>query len=301
MVWRDIEDGAWEGITVRLTADDVGRAPAWCTDVAYPSRVRLTAGGAARWWARQEPGRAGVDLLRGEPMSHDDAVVRAITADDVRAATAAPGTCKDVQSLEVLGAKRARGALPSRWDATWTTILRAQGHQWKDDFFEEDWYVHNGSRALLPMRPASLAESGRVKAWRKRAREGTLPPVLVHFIGALDMFVLLDGHDRYAAAREEGVPVPWLHVSAVTLEPVTLDERKQAAIVREVERLSGVLPAVSTASLNLLYAGAFDDRPWPSRMCFGRVLAGGARQWGEEVRRRLAALGKTTDGYGMLG
>ena len=83
MFWRDIDEGAWEGITATLTAEDVSRRPTWCVDVVYP---------------------------------------------------------------------------------------------------------------------------GRVKMWRKRAREGTLPPVLVYDVSALTMFALLDGHDRYAAARAEGVP-----------------------------------------------------------------------------------------------
>jgi hypothetical protein len=166
--------------------------------------------------------------------------------------------------------------------------------------FYEDWYRDDGSHALLPMRLPSREDSGRVKAWRKRAREGTLPPVLVHFIAALDMFALLDGHDRYAAARAEGVPVPWLHVTAMTLSPVSLDEKKQAAIVREVERLSGLERPPPTASLNALYAGAFDDRPWPSRMCYGRLLTGGARKWDEEVSRRLGQLGLSEEGAGLL-
>lgn len=330
MHWKDIDDGAWEGITVTLTADDVSRRPAWSVDVVRPGRVRVTAGDRARWWGRVEPRWAGVELLRGDAMTHDDAVVRAITSDDVRSVGAAPGTvawwrhwsrwfveamaasgrsplrpglwwvapvgCRDVPSRAVADARRPRAALPSRWDAARTVILRAGGPQWSEPLFFEDWYRDNGSHALLPMRLPSREDSGRVKAWRKRAREGTLPPVLVHFIGALDMFALLDGHDRYAAALAEGVPVPWLHATAMTLSPVGLDERKQAAIVREVERLSGLERPPPTTSINALYAGAFDDRPWPSRMSYGRLLAGGARKWDEEVARRLSTLGLSEEG-----
>lgn len=330
MHWRDIEDGSWEGITVTLTEGDVPRRPAWSVDVVRPGRVRITAGDIARWWGRVERGWAGVELLRGEPMTHEDAVVRPITSDDVQSASAAPGTvawwrhwsrwfmeemvasgrsplrpglwwvapvgCRDVQSLAVADARRRRATLPSRWDAARTFILRARGPQWSEPLFYEDWYRDDGSHALLPMRLPSREDSGRVKAWRKRAREGTLPPVLVHFIGALDMFALLDGHDRYAAALAEGVPVPWLHATAMTLSPVSLDERKQSAIVREVERLSGLERPPPTASLNALYAGAFDDRPWPSRMSYGRLLPGGARRWDEEVTRRLSALGLSEEG-----
>jgi hypothetical protein len=81
---------------------------------------------------------------------------------------------------------------------------------------------------------------------------------------------------------------------------VKLDPIKQDAIVREVERLSAVAPPVPTASINALYAGAFDDRPWPSRVCYGRLLAGGARQWDLEVTRRLAELGLSERGASLF-
>jgi hypothetical protein len=329
MYWSDIDDGAWEGLTVTLDRHDLPAHPQWTTDIVRPGRVRITAGGAARWWARQSRDWASLALLRGAPMTRDDAVLRPITSDDLRAVTAAPGTmawwrywslwfveamvasgrsplrpglwwiapvlCRDVASLAVLDRVRRRATLTARWDAAHTTIENALGPAWTEDRWDEWWY-NGGSGGLLPLRRASPRDSGRLKSWRKRAREGTLPPVLVHFIGALDMFVLLDGHDRYAAAVAEGVPVPWLHVAGLTLTPVRLDLVKQAAIVREVERLVTVVPPVPTASINALYAGAFDDRPWPSRVCYGRLLAGGAPQWDLEVTRRLAELGLSDRG-----
>ena len=139
-----------------------------------------------------------------------------------------------------------------------------------------------------------------MKSWRKRAREGTLPPVLVHAVSALDMFVLLDGHDRFAAAVAEEVPVPWLHVSGLTFTPRRIDPGLQAVVAREVERLMTLVPAVPSASINALCANAFDDRPWPSRVCFGRPLAGGVRQWDQEVTRRLAALGLSERGADLF-
>ena len=92
MHWRDIDDDTWEGLAVTLTRDDLPAHPRWTTDIVRPGRVRITAGHAARWWARQARDLAGVSLLRGAPMTHDDAVVRPITRDDLSAVTASPGT-----------------------------------------------------------------------------------------------------------------------------------------------------------------------------------------------------------------
>jgi hypothetical protein len=331
--WRDIDEGAWEGITAALTAEDVSRRPTWCVDVVYPGRVRLTAGTTARWWGRQRRGWEGVGMLRGEPMGPDDAVVRAITADDLRAVTETPGTvawwrrwsrwfveamaasgrsplrpglwwltpthARDVASLTVSDGVRARDAGPSRWEAARAVIARAEGDPWTEDLFDESARL-NGADVLLPLRRASPPDSGRVKMWRKRAREGTLPPVLVYDVSALTMFALLDGHDRYAAARAEGVPVPWLLVTALKFWPLSIDPKKQAALVAEAERMMARVPAVPTASINALYRLAHDDRPWPSRACYGRLLAGGAQRWDDEVTRRLGELGLSDEGQWLF-
>lgn len=63
--------------------------------------------------------------------------------------------------------------------------------------------------------------------------------------------------------------MPWLYVSALKFWPVTIDEKKRDALVAQAERMSAMSPAVSTASINEMYRMAFDDRPWPSRACYG--------------------------------
>lgn len=55
------------------------------------------------------------------------------------------------------------------------------------------------------LRPLSAADSARVKAYRKLAAAGTLPPLLLWWISGLNCDVLLDGHDRLVAAVAEGI------------------------------------------------------------------------------------------------
>ncbi len=74
----------------------------------------------------------------------------------------------------------------------------------RPSLFEEPWHVR-GSCIVLPLRETSDADAGRVKAWRKHARDGTLPPILILHVPALDVHVVLDGHDRLRAALLEGV------------------------------------------------------------------------------------------------
>lgn len=85
-----------------------------------------------------------------------------------------------------------------------------------------DWA--DGWAGILPMRPID-EKSPRVAAFRKRVLDGTLPPVLLLWLSCLDGYLLLDGHDRMAAALSEKVdpPILLLHPSpdATKRESVT--------------------------------------------------------------------------------
>ncbi|MEU8528223.1 hypothetical protein AB0C77_21910 [Streptomyces sp. NPDC048629] len=64
-----------------------------------------------------------------------------------------------------------------------------------------DWVA--GWNGVVPLRPLSAADAPRVKAYRRQAREGVLPPVLLWWVSAFDGWVVLDGHDRAVAALAE--------------------------------------------------------------------------------------------------
>ncbi|MFE9446302.1 hypothetical protein ACFYO2_47135 [Streptomyces sp. NPDC006602] len=75
-----------------------------------------------------------------------------------------------------------------------------------------DWFVHSSSWEVLPLRPMPDADDSRVKAFRKQAREGTLPPILLWWVSGLDCHLILDGHARLAAAIAESVEPPLLQL-----------------------------------------------------------------------------------------
>ncbi|GGX90641.1 hypothetical protein [Streptomyces fructofermentans] len=75
-----------------------------------------------------------------------------------------------------------------------------------------DWFFHNISWEVLPLRPMPEPDDSRVKAYRKQAREGTLPPVLLWWVSGLHCHLVLDGHARLAAAVAESVELPLLQL-----------------------------------------------------------------------------------------
>ncbi len=130
----------------------------------------------------------------------------------------------------------------------------------------ESWWI-SGSGAVFRLRRPSSTDSGRVKAWRKRVRDGTLPPVLVMYVSGLDMFALIDGHDRLMAAELEGKSPPVLVLWKVREESTYSSERRQQALCRELalrreDRKDRRRP-LDTADENALLRSAF---PGPARL-----------------------------------
>ncbi|NJK31849.1 MAG: hypothetical protein HC927_05205, partial [Deltaproteobacteria bacterium] len=68
---------------------------------------------------------------------------------------------------------------------------------------QKTWML-NGSGDCLALRARPDEHEGRVKMWRKQARIGRLPPIVVWWISGLDCWVLIDGHRRLLAAVLEG-------------------------------------------------------------------------------------------------
>ncbi|WP_329284202.1 hypothetical protein [Streptomyces sp. NBC_00691] len=89
----------------------------------------------------------------------------------------------------------------------WSSML-GEGHP--DGYI--DWYEHSVTFEVFPLRPMPSADDSRVKAYRKQAREGTLPPVLLWWVSGLDCHLILDGHARLAAAIAESVEPPLLQL-----------------------------------------------------------------------------------------
>jgi hypothetical protein len=82
------------------------------------------------------------------------------------------------------------------------------------------------------VRRMSPETSGRVKWWRKKAREGLLPPVLLWRFSGLDSYVVLDGHDRLLAAALEDQPIDSISLvrrQAVSPEPKCAERLDQEA------------------------------------------------------------------------
>lgn len=126
-------------------------------------------------------------------------------------------------------------------------LLGADGppYAWGGDLVRDwpsaylDWFGM-GWNGVIPLRPLSDPQDGRVKSYCKHAREGTLAPILLWWISGLDGYLLLDGHDRLVAAREEGLSRPASLILARGLDA----EARQAAMAQIEANAQQVLAEV---------------------------------------------------------
>lgn len=150
---------------------------------------------------------------------------------------------------------------------------------------------------LIPTRPLSPSGASRVKAWRKQARGGVLPPILAVYSSVSESWWILDGHDRLVAALEAGevpevVGLAHLRAAASWLTP-EIEAQAQAAVLERMAKVDwsraseGVIDHFNRSLLQV-YVGAEElycqSRVWP--------LPGGVAQWGAEV----AAVASGLDG-----
>jgi hypothetical protein len=318
MYWRDVQDdsagGSWLGL--ELVVEPRRGVPGFRVEAGGGRSIRLMAGGWPIFWARIADDFWGYWYLRAEVAARspglvvppiDAAEARSIAAESGSAAWFAdwarwfarkldasvmtplyPGRCWlapcPSKLLSMMPRPRRAPAIPSAH--VWEGALEQTAHGFLD------WDIGD---VLLPLtlRTPAPEDDGRLKAWRKMARDGKLPPILLMWISGLQRYVVLDGHDRLQAALLEGVTPQALGLLGFREEPVMLTDAGKvqteaiAALVAANPNPRGGRPH-TTDSVNRLLLEAYDDRPRLSLVTRAWPLSGGIASWTKQVRARLA-------------
>jgi hypothetical protein len=227
-------------------------------------RARLVLDGRPIAWARAAPWRWEYAWAAPSPVP-TLALVPPIRSSDARA------TDLDAwprSFAERIVASERSWLAPGRWAVAAVPDDVARGLDRAVDvppsFVER--YGYAGSATVVPLRRPSAVDAARVKAWRKHARDGTLPPVLLGWVGLLDVYVILDGHDRLLAARLERIPPDAVAVLGVRDDVTTWTDddrdRARADALARYDRIYAAEPRLQPRTrldANARLVGAFTD------------------------------------------
>jgi hypothetical protein len=313
---RDL--GLWDGSAALLVDGGTSppRRPVVHLQAASTGLLRLVGANGPLLWGLVESGWWSVDIVRAATASHTLAPIR---VDEAESAPGDAGSrehtswwtrrfaeqlCASTNTPLARGRQSVLAPMSSIASAPASdSIADWHRHRWEHialrpsdldalreqrDSFELDW-DHDYLGVLLT-RPLSDDEDGRVKSWRKRARERRLPPILVWWCRGLYSHVVLDGHDRLLASLLEGISPVCVVLADVTAHAANdVDARRERAL-HAAGHLTTIASVASRAdTTNSVLRAAWDPRTEWDLATPGFALD--VDQWRDEVRdTRLAML-----------
>jgi hypothetical protein len=196
--WRELPEEPG-GLELLVEPGDAPARPAFHLQAEQPF-LRLMVLSSPLLWARKSGG--GYFYVRSD---RDFSVLEPLTALLSRAAEAPMGSpgYRAYWARELaarLMASPVTPLHPGSWSLRPAVLPSLAG------LSSQPSLAHSGGDSLPPLalRPLSLSGGDRLKAWRAAFREDSLPPVLMMSLNGLQRPVILDGHDRLAAALAEG-------------------------------------------------------------------------------------------------
>ncbi|MEO5729861.1 MAG: hypothetical protein ABI134_14775 [Byssovorax sp.] len=312
-ITADITGAARAGLVLRVTG---ARRPAWRWEAAR-NRLRLVVGDEPRLWARSDLSWWDPPWFAHRADGPLPPVIPPILASDLRAIRHTPrgeGWWRTwaLRFAEALGAS----ACSPLHEGTWRlarldtgSIERAmawgylpgQGVPFAHSVgtMHSGWGVwrsvheRSGQGEVVLLRRLEARDVGRIKVWRRRALEGTLPPVVVAYCAPLGLHLVLDGHARLCGAVEAGVEPPLMVLFPVreSRTPWRDESREQALrdAASDLEMLAPLGPA-GIDIVNRALIHAFDERVGYTPITRAWPLVGGVERWTRDIEQATAHL-----------
>ena len=323
--WEDFLDHehSWQGLVINVAQNDARPLE---MQSGHNGRLALKVKGETLFWATVLKDHGGVWLIFNAEHTAQQQLLPTVTSADVeRAKRAGEGHRTRFWSRFFAGQLMAGPApllAPGRWllrpmdqvkpTAPYVLGKRLPVEKWRfqtpacsasmniswslysEDFPDlqapkkvqlVDWWW--GGYLLLARYPVE-PESGRVKWWRKKSLEGSLPPVLVWFISGLASFVILDGHDRLQAALAEGIQPQFLVLSEIGEQTFTPDEKKRQQVLQSlaIQQEKRKKAPASVDAMNQSLIELYDTQHLYA-LTHSRAVLGKGEGWEREVKAYL--------------
>ncbi|BCQ70378.1 hypothetical protein PEQA60_43680 [Pseudomonas sp. Eqa60] len=338
LYWRDIEDslGNWSGLGVEVEPGSTDKPPLYLRTGAN-ARIKLMHHDMPLFWATLARDHGGVWLVRN-PLA-DGAECRLLAPIDSptveQHAALAPELrirawsryfvsrlSESARHFLTPGFWLAQGLLPEPSSTAsgldhwrFTSVIDPlthvpNWHLYGEDFLDNlqpqtlewiDWW-HGGGKLIGLHRVDP--EAGRLKWWRKKAREGSLAPILLWYVGGLASYVVIDGHYRLQAAIAENLAPSFIVLSATRERGFAPSLEHQQRIMDSLRKRGDAVPrnpALSTENLNRVLIQAFDDRPQYRSATPAWAGNEPESQWCDEVRQCLGGQGLADEVDAVIG
>ncbi|MFJ2320907.1 hypothetical protein [Pseudomonas sp. NPDC087817] len=323
--WRDLKDleENWVGLSVEVKRSKSSKPPLHLLS-GNNARMKLMLNDVPLFWGTIATSYYGAWLVRNpQPIQADSPSVPAIGSADVQEHFELPpdqrirGWCR--YFINKLMENQADFLYPGHWVARpmlphagrsksgdgssgwyFSTLPDASSHlpNWYargegilDNVQAQtvhwlDWDLGHiiGVHAVDPL-------AGRLKWWRKKAREGSLPPVLLWYVGGLCSYVIIDGHYRLQAALDEDVQPTFIVVSSTDARQVKLCEETQQRVFSSLMMQNAKNPDFDVRTLNQALINTFDDRPYHRAGTHAWAGIASDQQWVAEVTSFLKEQG----------
>ncbi|RXJ87325.1 hypothetical protein [Arcobacter sp. CECT 8985] len=161
-----------------------------------------------------------------------------------------------------------------------------------NDYRYLDWYGEDNGM-ILNIKEQQDDNSSRVKFYRKKVLDGSLPPILLQFIPTLDAFIILDGHCRYKASLLEGILPKLIVVNGVKKIIVKEDEQRKQKVLEGIEKNKNkinVSKRMGVKKLNDLLINIYGDKEFYTSHFKGKAVFNFNEKWQNIIENRL-------DGY----
>ncbi len=312
--WKDIENtkSEWEGLAVKVESTS-------------PTTIKLQAGNNCRvkcsnndiplFWATISKDYQGVHLLksfRNIPLDH--MAIPPITSADFEARAQLDGTALYQSWCKYFFTKMSESKSTPLYTGLWfLTCLEETGssvwnyknsHNEKNGYYSSlynakasldrpqfdyiDWGA-SGSFELIALKKKPHESEARVKWWRKKARNSTIPPILVWYVSSLDAFVIIDGHSRLLASILEDVAPRIISLFSGREIPRDTDEKRRDKIVHSLLNRKGNT-ALDIDKMNKVLIEAFDDSPLIQSVTRSEALWDFEKLWEREVSHEMSTL-----------
>ena len=323
--WRDIQDskGNWEGMEVTVEAPSFRRPPLHLL-TGHNGRMKLMLNDLPLFWATSEWGYDGAWVIRnGVTKDMNLALIPPIRSADVeRYAPLTPverikawsryfvsRVSESSSTFMSPGSWLAQGMLPdaikSRGDAE-PGPAAWQFSSGKNDYFQYPESSLSGDEIVEGTQPQSIKWldpgnlislhevdplSARLKWWRKKAREGISPPILLWNISGLLSYLVVDGHYRLRAAMDENIQPTFVIISNMAAQEFCYSPEHQQHRVERLLIQRARNPGFTTDTFNKLLIDTFDDRPHLYASTYSWADIKSELEWVREVSQQLEVSG----------